>query len=94
MSLDSRLADLASAVGTDVKVLTDRLDEVTPGASPTMTYNNGVLTRVDYPNGDYTVMFYVGGNLDQVDIHKGSKIIRRTFTYINGLLTQITEVIV
>jgi hypothetical protein len=81
-------------VGYDVKVLTDKLAEVATGASPTLTYTGDVLTRVEYSNGDYNELFYNNGNLAQVDIHKGSTITRKTFTYVNGLLTQVTEAIV
>jgi len=61
------------------------------GTSPTMTYNGGLLTRVDYADGSYSIMTYVGGLLTQMNTYTDSSSIQKVFIYNNGLLVQVIQ---
>jgi hypothetical protein len=47
----------------------------------TLTYTDGVLTRIDYESGNHKAFTYTSGVLTQVDYVKGSIIYRKTMSY-------------
>ena len=83
MSLSSAVSDLASR-------LAHAFRKAAP-SEPTLTYTDGVLTRIDYANGDSKVFTYTGGVLTQIDFTVGSTSYRKTFNYTSGVLTSIDE---
>ena len=64
------------------------LDGAVIGLSePTLTYTDGVLTRIDYPNGSYKVLSYnPDGTLGTVD-YNGEY--TKSFVYSSGILQSI-----
>jgi hypothetical protein len=61
------------------------------GTSPTMTYTNDLLTRVDYADGSYSVMTYTDSVLTQMNTYTASSSIQKVFIYNNGLLVQVIQ---
>jgi hypothetical protein len=55
----------------------------------TLTYSSGVLTRIDFDNGDYKLFTYVAGRISRIDWHRGSVVVRSEFQYDGDLVSQI-----
>lgn len=57
-----------------------------------LTYTSGVLTRIDYPSGNYKLFTYTSGKLTQLTyIRPGQTTIQKDFAYSGGLLVSITQ---
>lgn len=63
---------------------------------PSFTYTGDVLTRIDYNDGSYKTLSYVDGYLSVMDFHRYGEtdIIRKTFSYSLGKISQIEETII
>lgn len=64
------------------------------GSAPTFTYVSGVLTTVTYQDGSTKTLTYTDGLLTRVDYVVGIRTYRKDLTYVAGVLTSISEVIV
>lgn len=89
MSLETRITELAQAVGADIKALT-------PESNPVFTYDGtGALTRVDYASGNYKLFTYTGSALTQLDHVIGASTVRKVFAYNpDGSLASVTRTVI
>lgn len=65
-------------------------------SGPSFTYTGDALTRIDYDDGSYKTLSYSGGYLSVLDFHRFGEtdIIRKTFSYSLGKISQIEETII
>lgn len=73
MSLVARITALAQAVAA-------RFRQIAP-SSPTLTWTDGEVTRVDYANGDHKLLTWDGGRLSQVDHFMPGRTVRTVLNY-------------
>lgn len=59
--------------------------------SPTFIYNDGALTKITYPTGEYKQLTYNNGVLSQMDYYDLTNTKRKVFNYIDNVLASITE---
>ena len=61
-------------------------------AGPSFTRTTGILTRIDYDDGEFKVFTYdEAGSLATVTLTDGDSTILKTFNYTGGLLTSIDQ---
>jgi hypothetical protein len=74
------------------KSVVDDINLDLPGRSPVFTYTAGILTRLDYSNGDYKTFAYTEGNLTELKYYKSTVTITKVFNYNpDGSLANITQ---
>lgn len=86
MTVEAGINALATRVAAEVR-------KIAP-VGPSLTYTAGVLTRIDYANGDYKTLTYTAGQLVQIDHVMPGRTVRKAFTYAAGVLTGITETVI
>jgi hypothetical protein len=65
-----------------------------PDHSPSFTYTNGLVTRIDYVGGNYKTLSYNQGNLSQVIYYEQNKTTTKTFTYNeDGTLASVSQTV-
>lgn len=59
--------------------------------NPVFVYTAGILTQVNYASGNFKQLTYTAGLLTRLDYVVGAVTIRKTFNYVAGVLTGITQ---
>ena len=60
--------------------------------SPSFTYTDGLLSRIDYTGGQFKTLTYTGSQLTSVVLTNGSEVITKTLSYgLDGSLTSISQ---
>lgn len=63
-----------------------------PEPSPQFSYTDNVLTRIDYPSGNYKVFNYISNILHTITYYSGTSVIVKVFYYnVDGSLQRIEE---
>ena len=57
-----------------------------PDGSTAMSWINGRLVRVDYPDGSYLVLTWTAGVLTSAVLHRGGKLRTVSLTWLSGVL--------
>ena len=60
--------------------------------SPSFTYTDGLLSRIDYTGGQFKTLTYTGSQLTSVVLTNGSEVTTKTLSYgLDGSLTSISQ---
>lgn len=82
---------LVSVDPIEWKPLNTAIEEET---NAVFTYEDGLISRIDYASGNYRLFDYADGRLIRVDYHKGLLIIRKDLIYEEGVLIQILDTVI
>ena len=80
---------IADATGT-VAHKVNGGDATMPDGATTMSWLNGKLTRVDYPDGSYLLLTWAGSVLASTALHRAGAVKTTTLTWLSGVLQSTT----
>ena len=87
-----KIINLATPTQENDGVTKNYADGITSSKSPTFTYTSGIVTRIDYSNGEYKIISYSAGKINQVVYYKSNVTITKNFTYdLSGKLQSIQQ---
>jgi hypothetical protein len=76
-----RILNLATPQQKNDGATKNYVDKITSAKSPTFTYASGVVTRIDYSNGEYRTISYSSGKINQIINYKTNVTITKVFVY-------------
>lgn len=62
-----------------------------PPVSPTFSYSDGRLVRIDYADTSFKTFVYADGVLSRVDFTREGTTVRKDLTYEDGVLVNISQ---
>ena len=82
---------IADSTGTVAhKVNSGGVTATMPDGATTMSWLNGKLTRVDYPDGSYLLLTWAGSVLASTALHRAGTVRTTTLTWLSGVLQSTT----